>query len=71
MVHIEHALEPDQVKLIVSLDELRVLVHHLAPEDSFLRDRATNLLPEAHEEIAEDLSEQLRRFHDRRMNRTS
>lgn len=71
MVHIEHTPEPDQVRLTVSLDELRVLVHRLAPEDSFLRDRATTLLPETHEGIAEDLSERLRHFHDRRMNRTS
>lgn len=69
MVHIENGTEPGTVKLVVTTEELRTLVHRLAPEDSFLRHRAEGLLPEDHEQIADDLSEKLRRFHDKSMRR--
>lgn len=69
MADIRNTGEPNQAELTVSLDELRVLVHRLAPEDSFLRQRAKDLIPEEHDRIAEALSETLRRFHDREMNR--
>lgn len=68
---IENTEESGRAQITVSLDELRVMIHRLAAKDSFLRGRAESqdLLPEGHEEIADDLSETLRRFHDRRMNR--
>lgn len=60
----------DQAELTLSLDELRILVHRLAPKDSFLHHRAEALLPAGHEETAEELAECLRRFHDRQMRRS-
>jgi hypothetical protein len=71
MVHIENGQKADHAEVTLSLDELRVLVHRLAPEGSFLHHQAEGLLPDGHEEIADHLSEELRRFHDRHMNRTS
>lgn len=65
MAHIQRAAEVEQAgTLTISLSELRILMHRLAPEDSSLRERAEPLLPEGHEQIARDLSEQLDRFHD-------
>jgi hypothetical protein len=65
-------IDPGQrTKAVVSLqlDELRVLVHRLSPEGSFIHGRAAQLLPENHEQIADDMAEKLRRFHDRDMRR--
>lgn len=70
MVHIENGPEPNYAALVVSIEELRILVHRLAPEDTFLHHRAGDLLPDGHEQIADDMLEKLRRFHDRDMNRT-
>jgi hypothetical protein len=67
---IENVPQPDRAAITVSLDELRILVHRLAPEGTFLRHQAGKLLPEGHEVIAEELAETLRRFHDRGMRRT-
>ncbi|MFD5451686.1 hypothetical protein [Streptomyces sp. NPDC127100] len=49
----------------LGVDELRVLVHRLAPEGSFLKHMARGLLPDNDEVIADELSELLRRTHDR------
>jgi hypothetical protein len=67
---IRNSSEPDQVELTLTLEELRVMVHRLAPRGSFLRKRAEAFLPEGHRKMADDLSEKLRRFHDRGMNRS-
>ncbi|MCP9209538.1 hypothetical protein [Streptomyces cucumeris] len=69
MADIRHAPELNRVELSIHIDELRVMVHRLAPGGSFLHWRAEGFLPEEHERIAEELSEVLRRFHDRGMRR--
>lgn len=54
-----------KVRGIFSLEELRVLVYYLSPEDSFIHKRAKLFLPSNHEEIRDSVVESLRRFHDR------
>jgi hypothetical protein len=53
-----------KVTLEIGVEELRVMVHRLSPDGSFLRGRAENILPENHEEIADELAELLRKTHD-------
>lgn len=55
------------IDLKVSVDELRTLVHRLAPDDSFLKAQAEALLPKDHEQLAEDMSDVLRVLHDRKL----
>lgn len=70
MAQVSKGSQTCRVQLLVSVEELRVLVHRLTPEGTFLRHRSEGLLPDGHEELASDLAEQLRRFHDRDLDYT-
>lgn len=53
------------VDLRIGVQELRVLVHRLAEDGSYIHGQARKLLPENHEEIAEEISDKLRTVHYR------
>lgn len=59
------------VDLRIDVTELRVMVHRLAADGSFLKKRAEGFLPEHHEMVASDLAEILRTAHDRSELRTT
>lgn len=59
------------VDIRIDVTELRVMMHRLAADGSFLKIRAERLLPEHHEMVASDLAETLRIAHDRSDLRTT
>ncbi len=64
MAEVERKVE-HYALLTLSRAELRLLVNRLSPEDSFLYKATLRFLPDDHEEMAEEMAEKLRRFHDR------
>lgn len=54
----------DVVTLEIGVDELRVLLHRLAPSKSTAKSRAEALLPENSDAIANELWDILQRIHD-------
>jgi len=53
------------IELKMTVAELRTMIHRLAGDGTYLKMRAERLLPENHEDLADDMAEKLRRLHDR------
>ena len=44
--------------------EMRVLINRICPPDTWLHQATAHFLPANHEEMAAEMAEKLRRFHD-------
>lgn len=53
------------IELKMTITELRTMIHRLAGDGTYLKMRSEHLLPENHQDLADNMAETLRRLHDK------